>query len=233
MLPLDHAFSDTTADQRRRARMVRDQLDECADLAVKTALSELPRHAFVPADLRVRAYEDAPLPIGVGQTISQPRVVALMLSALALRPGARVLDVGCGSGYAAALLARLVEPTGRVVAIERQGPLVPATRARLRELAPMVELRLADGLAGAPDAAPFDAIHIACACAEMPTALIAQLALGGRMVLPVGAANGEQRLVLLTKSAAGVLSEQPLAAVYFVPALSSIADDPNGDPEIT
>src|SRR3954468_2850557 len=125
---------DSPADNRRRERMGRDQLAG-HDRAVVAAMAALPRHWFVPPEAAAHAYRDGALAIGAGQTISQPRVVAMMLEALRLMPGMRVLDVGAGSGYAAALIARLVAP-GTVVALERQGPLVARTRALLGEVAP-------------------------------------------------------------------------------------------------
>lgn len=203
--------ADDPADRRRRARMVRDHLAGIDDHRVLAAMAAVPRHAFVPEDARALAYDDGARPIGNGQTISQPRVVALMLAALSLRPGMRVLDVGAGSGYAAALLAHLVAP-GSVLALERQGDLVARTRPVLQALAPQVDLRHADGLA--IEEGPFDAIHIGCACTEPPRALIAHLAPGGRLIAPVGPHDGVQRLLLVDAT-----GERWLEDVLFVPAL--------------
>lgn len=203
--------ADDPADRRRRARMVRDHLAGIDDPRVLAAMAAVPRHAFVPEDARALAYDDGARPIGSGQTISQPRVVALMLAALALRPGMRVLDVGAGSGYAAALLAHLVAP-GSVLALERQGDLVARTRPVLQALAPQVDLRHADGLA--IEEGLFDAIHIGCACTEPPRALIAHLAPGGRLIAPVGPHDGVQRLLLVDAT-----GERWLEDVLFVPAL--------------
>jgi protein-L-isoaspartate(D-aspartate) O-methyltransferase len=205
------SVADDPADRRRRARMVRDHLAGIDDPRVLAAMAAVPRHAFVPEDARALAYDDGARPIGNGQTISQPRVVALMLAALALRPGMRVLDVGAGSGYAAALLAQLVAP-GSVLALERQGDLVARTRPVLQALAPQVDLRHADGLA--VEEGPFDAIHIGCACTEPPRALIAHLAPGGRLIAPVGPHDGVQRLLLVDAT-----GERWLEDVLFVPAL--------------
>ena len=205
------SVADDPADRRRRARMVRDHLAGIDDPRVLAAMAAVPRHAFLPADARALAYDDGARPIGNGQTISQPRVVALMLAALALRPGMRVLDVGAGSGYAAALLAHLVAP-GSVLALERQGDLVARTRPVLQTLAPLVDLRHADGLA--IEEGLFDAIHIGCACTEPPRALIAHLAPGGRLIAPVGPHDGVQRLLLVDAT-----GERWLEDVLFVPAL--------------
>jgi protein-L-isoaspartate(D-aspartate) O-methyltransferase len=205
---------------RQRARMVRDQLADCADPRVVAAMAALPREAFVPEDARGTAYADGALPIGAGQSISQPRMVALMLAALGLRPGARVLDVGCGSGYAAALLADLVAPGGTVHAIERIQTLAETARIRLASRG--VDVRVGDGHSGLPARAPFDAIHVAAAATEPPEALLDQLATGGKMVIPLGAQDGEQRLWLIERTRGGLV-HRDLGAVQFVPFLPGIA----------
>lgn len=191
--------------------MVRDQLADCQDTAVRAAMAELPRHAFLPAGLRAGAYDDCARAIGAGQTISQPRLIAAMLAALRVRPGDRILDIGAGSGYAAALLARLAAP-GAVLAIERQGGLIAATRARLARFAPTVDLRHGDGLALADGT--FEVIHVAAACDSRPAGLIARLSAGGRLLAPVGAADGPQRLLLVADGRETWLDE-----VLFVPGL--------------
>jgi protein-L-isoaspartate(D-aspartate) O-methyltransferase len=208
-------IADSPADQRRRQRMVRDQLAACPDAAVRAAMAELPRHAFLPAGLRAGAYDDCARAIGAGQTISQPRLIAAMLTSLAVGPGKRVLDVGAGSGYTAALLARLAAPTA-VLAIERQGDLIEATRERLAYFAPSVELRHGDGLALSEGT--FDVIHVAAACTTRPEGLIARLNSGGRLVAPIGPPAGPQRLLLV---AAG--RDTWLDDVLFVPGLPGIA----------
>jgi protein-L-isoaspartate(D-aspartate) O-methyltransferase len=194
--------------------MVRDQLAECPDARVVAAMAALPREDFVPPDARACAYADGALPISAGQTISQPRVVALMLAALRLAPGQRVLDVGCGSGYAAALIADLVAP-GPVIAVERQSTLVEPARARLAGRNAAVHL--ADGSVGWPAGAPYDAIHVAAAATEVPAALLAQLAPDGRLVIPLGP-DGEQELWLYEGGA-----RASLGPVRFVPFLSGTA----------
>ena len=196
---------------RLRQRMVRDHLAGCPDPRVVAAMSLLPREDFVPADARANAYADGALPIPAGQTISQPRLVATMLAALRLAPGQRVLDVGCGSGYAAALLADLVAPGGSVIALERQSTLVAPAQARLASRS--VTVQLVDGSAGWPAGAPYDAIHVAAAAEVVPSALLAQLAPHGRLVIPLGP-EGEQELWLYEAGA-----RMSLGPVRFVPFL--------------
>lgn len=176
------------------------------------AIRDVPRPDFVPPELRTRAWEDTSLPIGSGQTISQPYVVARMCELLELRPRDRVLDVGLGSGYHAAVLARLA---AEVIGVERHATLAEAAAARLGCL---VRVRVAEeGVYGAPDLAPFDAINVAAACAAVPAALEAQLAPGGRLVAPVGTPEG-QHLTLVRRSADGAsLTRVRHEAVRFVP----------------
>ena len=194
--------------------MVRDQLDAGTDPRVAAAMLEVPRHWFLPADLRAGAYDDGARAIGAGQTISQPRLVARMLSALAVQPGDRVLDIGAGSGYAAALLAQLAAP-GTVLALERQGQLVQQTGPLLSAIAPNIALHHADGLAQADG--EFEVIHIAAACTEPPLALLARLARGGRLIAPVGPHESTQRLLLINEQ-----GEQWLDEVLFVPGLRGL-----------
>jgi len=186
------------------------------DPAVLRAIAEVPRELFVPEDLRDAAWDDRPLPIGHGQTISQPFIVAYMTERLALTGRERVLEVGTGSGYQAAVLARLA---ARVWSIER----VEALAARARELLlgklalDNVELRAGDGQLGWPEAAPFDRIIVTAAAAAVPPALVEQLAPGGLMILPVGEDAGAQVLRLVMKDADRRLEERDLLPVRFVP----------------
>ena len=188
------------------------------DERVLDAVATVDRARFVPPELRDRAWENAPLPIGRGQTISQPLVVARMLEVLAPDPGARVLDVGTGSGWHAALLGRLA---GRVWSIERHAALVEGARAALAEAGvENVTVLIGDGSRGLADRAPFDAINVAAAAADgVPAALVDQLAPGGRMVVPVG--DAEQRLVVLERGGDGEARQTELEPVRFVPLVSS------------
>jgi protein-L-isoaspartate(D-aspartate) O-methyltransferase len=186
------------------------------DAAVLRAMDEVPREYFVDGQFLEAAYADRALPIACGQTISQPYVVAYMTEQLGVEPHHRVLEVGTGSGYQAAVLSRLAR---EVVTVERFRTLAEAARARLETLGYRnVEVRLGDGLAGAPDRAPFDRIIITAATEAVPQALIEQLAQGGIMVLPLGPHGGPQSLVKLTKTKDGIAQEE-LIAVRFVPLL--------------
>jgi protein-L-isoaspartate(D-aspartate) O-methyltransferase len=187
-----------------------------SDQAVLRAMDEIPREHFVSAELVDSAYADQALPIACGQTISQPYVVAYMTEQLEVEPQHRVLEIGTGSGYQAAVLSRLARD---VVSIERYRTLADTARERLATLGlTNVTIVAGDGLAGAPAQAPFDRIIVTAAAEEVPEALVAQLAEGGEMVLPLGPRAGTQHLVKLTKTAQG-LSRQNLIAVRFVPLL--------------
>lgn len=184
------------------------------DAAVLRAMDEVPRHQFVMPQHSAIAYADHALPIACGQTISQPFVVAYMSERLRVTPEHRVLEVGAGSGYQAAVLSRL----GReVIAIERYRTLAEAARTRLRALNyANVEIVNGDGMLGAPDKAPFDRIVVTAAAEEAPQALIEQLGEGGVMMIPLGPQDGVQHLVKLTKQGGNIAREQ-LMAVRFVP----------------
>jgi len=165
-----------------------------ADERVLAAMERVRRHEFAPERYRDQAYEDHPLPIGEGQTISQPYIVALMLDALRLTPTDKVLEIGTGSGYVTALLAELTES---VISIERHESLAESARALLAALGySNVNVVAGDGTQGFPKAAPYDAIVVSAAAADMPPALITQLGEGGRMIIPVGSEDSQQlRLV--------------------------------------
>jgi protein-L-isoaspartate(D-aspartate) O-methyltransferase len=179
-----------------RRQMVDSQLRQrgIADERVLAAMGRVPRHEFAPEEYRGQAYEDHPLPIGEGQTISQPYIVALMLEALKLSPTDKVLEVGTGSGYVTALLAEL---TGSVISIERHESLAESARALLAVRGySKVNVVTGDGTRGFPETAPYDAIVVSAAAAEMPPALITQLGEGGRMIIPVGSDDSQQLRLL-------------------------------------
>jgi protein-L-isoaspartate(D-aspartate) O-methyltransferase len=186
------------------------------DAAVLRALDEVPREHFVADEFENAAYADQALPIACGQTISQPFVVAYMTEQLDVHPEHRVLEIGTGSGYQAAILSRLAR---EVVSIERFRTLAEAARKRIETLGYQnVEIRTGDGLAGAPDQAPFDRIMVTAAAEAVPPALVEQLAEDGVMLLPLGPHGGTQRIVKVTKSG-GEVREEELIAVRFVPLL--------------
>lgn len=195
------------------------------DPRVVAALAKVPREQFVPPDLAARAYDNRPLPIGHGQTISQPLIVAVMTHLLHLSPEARVLEVGTGSGYQTAILAELAK---EVITIEVVEALAAAAEAKLRALGhDNVECRVGDGGAGCPERAPFDAIMVTAAARSIPQPLLDQLAPGGRLVIPLGHDPLNQDLCLVEKDAQGALHERRLFPVAFVP-LTGIGGD--GEP---
>ena len=185
------------------------------DPRVIQVMERTPRHEFVPEALRDLAYANRPLPIGYGQTISQPYVVAWMTDALALKPGDRVLEVGTGSGYQAAVLAGLVERVFTIEIIRRLGEAAAARLARLGY--DKVEVRVGDGYFGWPDQAPFDAIIVTAAATHVSPHLVQQLKPGGRMILPVGPQFEVQYLTLVDKDSEGRVSLRQTLPVAFVP----------------
>lgn len=198
------------------------------DRAVLAAVAAVPRHLFVPPQHRELAYEDAPLPIGRGQTISQPYIVALMTQALHLTPASRVLEVGTGSGYQAAILAYI---TPHVWSIETLPELAETARERLHGLGYPVQVRLGDGRLGWPEQAPFDGIIVTAAAPDVPPALAAQLADDGRLVIPVGASAWDQLLWLIEK-VRGRLRRELLAEVRFVPLVATASATQEADPAL-
>jgi len=186
------------------------------DERVLAAIANTPREMFVDAPFADNAYHNSALPIACGQTISQPYVVAYMTEKLGVARDNRVLEVGTGSGYQAAVLSRLA---GEVVSIERYRTLAEAARARLAKLGyDNVEIVVGDGLAGWPERAPYDRIMVTAAAERMPETLVDQLAEGGVMLLPLGPQGGTQHIVKLTKTSTG-LSREDLIPVRFVPLL--------------
>jgi protein-L-isoaspartate(D-aspartate) O-methyltransferase len=199
---------------RRRRRLVETIADHgITDLAILRAFDLVPRHIFLPAAVQHRAYEDTPLPIGFGQTASQPSLQALYMQVLALQPGDRALEVGTGSGFQTAVLSHLVE---HVYTVERIAELAARARKTIEGLRiNNVAFLVGDGTVGWSRYAPYDAILVAAAGPSRPDALIEQLAPGGRMLVPIGDRR-EQRLTLFRKTPAGVETEE-ITAVSFVP----------------
>jgi protein-L-isoaspartate(D-aspartate) O-methyltransferase len=209
---MNHWFGQRSTFAAARKRMVREQLSEFPT-EIRAVMERVPRHEFVPGDKQSLACADMALPIGYGQTISQPYIVALMTTQLEPQPADRVLEIGTGSGYQAAVLAELV---AEVFSVEIIGPLAERAAATLRRLGCQnVHLRIGDGSAGWAEAAPFDGITVACAPEFVPAPLTAQLKDGGRMLIPVGP-PGDQDLFVFQKRG-GRLVEQARLPVRFVP----------------
>ena len=226
--PIPAAEPDSPRYQKARLDLVRDTIEArgISDARVLKAMRAVPRHAFVPAKNRSRAYSDHPLPIGEGQTISQPYIVALMTEALQLAADARVLEIGTGSGYQAAVLD---EVAGKVYSIEIRPALHERATKTLRDLGyGGVETRQGDGYFGWAQAAPFDAIMITAAVDHIPPPLIAQLKEGGHLILPLGNPFSYQNLVLVTKQGQDVTVRQ-ITGVLFVPMTGqALGDRPPG-----
>ena len=187
------------------------------DRAVLAAIAAVPRHRFVPAQYQAQAYDDAPLPIGLGQTISQPYIVALMTQALRLTPASRVLEIGTGSGYQSAVLASI---TPHVWSVETLAELAGAARERLHGLGYAVAITSGDGRLGWPEHAPYDGIIVTAAAPDAPPALVAQLSRNGRLVIPVGETAWDQTLWLIRR-VEGRLEREFLCEVRFVPLIAT------------
>jgi len=199
-----------------RDKMVREQLAarDISDARVLAAMRKVPRHLFVPPAYRRQAYSDYPLPIGEGQTISQPYIVALMTQHLAIRPGDKVLEVGTGSGYQAAILAEL---TDKVYSVEIKEDLAREAAALLGRLGyKNVSVKQGDGYSGWPEKAPFDAVIVTCAARRVPPLLFRQLGEGGRLIIPLGGTRYYQTLTLVTKKN-GKPEVRQVLDVRFVP----------------
>lgn len=231
--PPSSPVPDRAAAFRERAqerdRMVKDQLEsrDVDDPKVLAAMRKVPRHAFVPEDVAGRAYEDRPLPIGSGQTISQPYIVAFMTQAGQPKPTDKCLEIGTGSGYQAAVLAEVCKKT---YSIEYLADVARFGAHNLRALgygADRVELRVGDGYQGWPEAAPFDVVLVTAAPDHVPQPLLEQLAVGGRMVIPIGPNASNQELERWTRMRSGsdraALRHERLMAVRFVPFLGDAA----------
>jgi protein-L-isoaspartate(D-aspartate) O-methyltransferase len=207
----------------RDSLLVRRLIDQgIRDPRVLAAFARVPRSFFVPDEARDEAEADRPLEIGCGQTISQPYVVAAMAEALDLTGLERVLEVGTGSGYAAAILAEMMPVSAEIRSVEIIPQLAERARRVLAELGyPNVQIRVGDGALGWPEAAPFDAILVSAAPPEVPPALLDQLAPGGRLVLPVGPSPEQQELQLWRRVPSGRLEKRGLMQVRFVPLTGS------------
>jgi protein-L-isoaspartate(D-aspartate) O-methyltransferase len=209
-----------TADfTAQREAMVERQLRRRAitDRRILDAFLEVPRERFVSREHADLAYGDHPLPIAAGQTISQPYIVALMIEAAEIGPGDKVLEVGAGSGYAAAVISRIA---AEVIGIERQHELVEVARERLKRLGyDNVEIVEGDGTRGWPEEAPYDAILAAASGSHIPASLIDQLKSGGSIVMPIGSPGWSQKLVKATKREDGTLEQSDLGGVRFVPLI--------------
>ena len=214
-IPLALSSEDPSVVEARRRMVERDLKGrDIKDAKVLEIMGRVPRHLFVEPSLKSRAYADHPLPIGEGQTISQPYIVALMTQILKIQPGERVLEIGTGSGYQAAVLAEL---TDQVYTVEIIETLTRQAAKRLKELGyGRVQVKYGDGYIGWEEAAPFDAIIVTCAANHIPPPLIKQLKEAGRLVIPLGSTTYFQTLTLLTKKM-GKTDIQHLLGVAFVP----------------
>lgn len=228
--PIDTTSRSTATDEfvEARHRMVLTQIEKppdyravVTDRGVLAAMRGVPRHVFVPAKLESRAYDDTPLPIGHGQTISQPYIVAMMTELLQIGPKSKVLEIGTGSGYQAAVLASL---TQHVYSIEIVEPLADRARDALETYGFDVRVQHADGYHGWPSQAPFDAIIVTCAAGHLPPPLWEQLKPGGRIVIPIGGTFSVQRLVIVEKSMDGKRSSRSVMGVRFVPMTGTAQD---------
>lgn len=202
-----------------RERMVATQIEArgITDPLVLDAMRAVPRERFVPASMARFAYDDGPLPIGKGQTISQPYIVAVMTAAVRMKPGERALEVGTGSGYGAAVLSRIA---GEVYTVERVGELAETARRRLAELGyDNVHVLEGDGTLGWPEHAPYEAILVTAGGPRVPKALLHQMAVGGRLIMPVGTDLHGQRLVRVTRTDAHEYEHENLEYVAFVPLI--------------
>lgn len=226
--PLTHGSPDRPERHQERKNMVETQFQglgrtTISDKRVLDAMLNVPRHLFVPEQHRAAAYQDSPLPIGYGQTISQPYIVALMTQALDLEPGMKILEIGTGSGYQAAVLAKI---TRDVYTMEIIHPLCESARQRLKHLGyDSVRVKCADGYDGWPEHAPFDRIIVTAAALHVPPALFEQLKPHGKMVVPVGGVFETQRLLLITKDGDGARKSSTLSLVRFVPLVRGATRD--------
>jgi protein-L-isoaspartate(D-aspartate) O-methyltransferase len=215
----------TTAEEEQRVRIadliLRLRRVGVTDARVVGAIESVPRELFVPGEWRAEAYAERALPIECGQTISAPVIVAMMTAALAIEPGDRVLEVGTGTGYQTAVLSRLA---GAIFTIERYRTLLAAAQSRFKTLRLQnITARAGDGALGWTEHAPFDRIVVTAAAEDVPEALTRELRIGGVLVMPVGPANGVQKLMRLERTERGFV-EEPIADVRFVPLVAGMAE---------
>ena len=206
-------------DEAMRRRMVWEQLENrgIQDKKVLSAFLEIPRHLFVSPEHRSGSYEDHPLPIGQGQTISQPYMVALMTEQLRVHSGSKILEIGTGSGYQAAILAHL---GAKVYSVERIAPLAQSAMKRLKNLGyTQVEIRVGDGSLGWPSAAPFDGILVTAAAPRLPQLLLNQLREGGSLVIPIG--SGLSQVLILARRLHGQIQSEEVCGCVFVPLIGA------------
>jgi len=218
------------SQEQNRLRMVKTQIRQrgVRDKTVLAAMRKVPRHKFVPEKLRMLSYEDRPLPIGHGQTISQPYIVAFMSELLAPKKEHEVLEVGTGSGYQAAVLGEIVSKVYTIEIIEELGK---SANERLANLGyKNIEVKIADGYHGWKEHAPFDSIIVTCAASHVPPPLVQQLKPGGTMCIPVGTVFGPQQLVLVTKRKDGSVRSKSVLPVRFVPLVRPGQDAPTPGP---
>lgn len=219
----DERPEDYALKRQQMVENIRDSVTKTAEEingrsfshSVMQAMASVPRHKFVPAGMRPHAYENKPLPIGYGQTISQPYIVALMTDLLQPQPGDRVLEIGTGSGYQAAVLSQLVAQVYSIEIIEELGRSTAGLLQRLGY--DNIETRIADGYNGWPEHAPYDSIIVTAAISHIPPPLVQQLKKGGRMVIPVGTRFQTQYLTLVEKDGQGRITTRQVLPVYFVP----------------
>ena len=208
-------IEDIKAEVRYTSSLIgKDELDP----RVMEAMRKVPRDAFVPADMRVAAFENSPLPIGYGQTISQPYIVALMTDLLAPEPEHRILEIGTGSGYQTAILSQLCSKVYSVEVVKELGAVAAEVFKRLG--CQNIEMRIGDGYQGWPEHAPYDGIIVTAAATHIPSALVEQLKPGGRMVIPVGLPYSHQELMLVRKDEQGKIQTESVLSVAFVPLVS-------------
>jgi protein-L-isoaspartate(D-aspartate) O-methyltransferase len=208
--------------------MVERQLEArgIGDKRLLDAMHAVPRHEFVPAHLAPFAYEDSPLPIEADQTISQPYIVALMIEAAGIAPGGRVLEIGAGSGYAAAVIGKIA---GQVIAVERHSELAELAAERMKRLGlSNVKIVHGDGSHGLPEEAPFDAILAAASGSHVPEALLRQLSIGGTLVMPLGEPHSVQSLVKVVRTGEEEFEQEDLGSVRFVPLIGALGWDEKG-----